>query len=80
MIKEIAVDESYQTTRLFDCMRTGDIFKVPYDKSRHSGIKMEALRRNRDARLTGRLEGKLDIMFRVSETESPGYTTIIRLK
>lgn len=80
MIKEIVVDESYHTTRLFDCMKMGDIYKVPFDKSRHNGIKMEALRRNRDARLTGRLRGRLDIMFRVSATESPGYTTIIRLK
>lgn len=80
MIKEINVDENYHTTRLFDSMEMGDICKVPFDKSRHSGIKMEALRRNRDARLTKKLNGKLDIMFRVSETESPGYTTIIRLK
>lgn len=80
MTREIAIDESYRTTRLFDCIKKGDTFKIPFDKSRHSGIKMEALRRNRDARLTGKLKGKLDIMFRVSQTESPGYTTLIRLK
>lgn len=80
MITEITIDESYHTTRLFDGMKTGDIYKVPFDRSRHNGIKMEASRRNRDARLTGVLQGKLDIMFRVSETESPGYSTIIRLK
>ena len=52
MEKEIVVDESYQTRKLFDKMRVGDIYKVPYDKSRHTGIKSEAALRNRDARLT----------------------------
>lgn len=80
MITEIRIDENYHTTSLFDSMKTGDIYKVPFEKSRHNGIKMEASRRNRDARLTGELQGRLDIMFRVSETESPGYSTIIRLK
>lgn len=47
MEKEIVIDESYQTTKLFDKIRVGDIFKVPFDKSRHAGIKSEAARRNR---------------------------------
>lgn len=80
MEKEIVIDESYQTTKLFDKIRVGDIFKVPFDKSRHAGIKSEAARRNRDARLTKELMGKMDIKFRVSETEYPGFTSIMRLK
>ena len=51
MVKEITVDENYQTVRLFDAMKKGDIYKVPYDKKRHNGIKLEASRRNRDLRL-----------------------------
>lgn len=80
MEKEITIDENYQTTRLFDNIKVGDIFKVPFDKSRHTGIKSEAARRNRDARLTKELMGKMDIKFRVSETEYPGFTSIMRLK
>ena len=80
MEKEIVVDESYQARKLFDKMRVGDIYKVPYDKSRHTGIKSEAARRNRDARLTKKLKSNIDLMFRVSETANPGYTSIIRLK
>lgn len=80
MEKEIVVDESYQTRKLFDKMKVGDIYKVPYDKSRHTGIKSESARRNRDARLTKKLKSKIDLMFRVSKTANPGYTSIIRLK
>lgn len=80
MEKEIKVDENYQTTKLFDEMKIGDIYKVPFDKSRHSGIKAEASRRNKNARLLKRLRGKIDIMYRVSETENPGFTSIIRIK
>lgn len=80
MEKEIVVDESYQTSKLFDKMKVGDIYKVPYNKSRHVGIKAEAVRRNRDARLTNKLKSNIDLMFRVSETANPGYTSIIRLK
>lgn len=29
MIREIAVDENYQTVRLFDSIEKGDIYKVP---------------------------------------------------
>lgn len=80
MEKEIVINESYQTTKLFDSMKIGDIIKVPFDRSRHSGIKTEAARRNRDARLTKELRGRLDIKYRVSEIEHPGFTSIIRLK
>lgn len=80
MEKEIVIDEGYKTVNLFDSMRVGDIYKVPFDKSRHSGIKSEAARRNRDARLKKKLKSKIDLMFRVSEMENPGFTSIIRLK
>ena len=33
MVREITVDENYQTVRLFDEMKKGDIYKVPYDKA-----------------------------------------------
>ena len=56
MVREITVDENYQTVRLFDEMKKGDIYKVPYDKKRHNGIKLEASRRNRDLRLIGTLK------------------------
>lgn len=80
MIKEIVIDESYRTASLFDSMRKGDVYKVPYDKSRNNGIRTEAARRNREARLTGELKSKMDLKYRVSEMEYPGYTAIIRLK
>ena len=80
MEKEIVVDEKYQTRKLFDEINVGDIYKVPYDKSRHVGIRSEAARRNLDARLTNKLKSNIDLMFRVSETANPGYTSIIRLK
>lgn len=80
MVKEIVIDESYKTVNLFDSMKVGDIYKVPYDKSRHTGIKSEAARRNRDARLRKELKSKIDLKYRVSEAEHPGYTSIIRLK
>lgn len=80
MVKEIVINESYKTVDLFDSIKVGDIYKVPYDKSRHSGIKTEAARRNRDARLEKKLKSKMDLMYRVSETEYPGFTSVIRLK
>lgn len=80
MIKEITIDSNYRTTALFDTIQAGDIYKVPYEKSRHNGIRMEATRRNRDARLLGELKSRLDTKYRVSAAEYPGWTAIIRLK
>lgn len=80
MVREIVIDENYQTVKLFDEIRVGDVFKIPYDKRRHSGIKSEAARRNKDARLEKRLKGNMDLMFRVSRTDTPGFTSIIRIK
>lgn len=80
MEKEIVIDENYQTTKLFDNIKVGDIFKVPFDESRHSGIKSEAARRNRDERLEKKLKGRIDLRYRVSKAVYPGFTSIIRLK
>ena len=80
MDKEIIIDENYKTTSLFDRMKVGDIYKVPYDPSRHNGIKSEASRRNKYARLSNELKGIQDIKFRVSEAVYPGFTSIIRIK
>ena len=80
MEKIIEIKEGFTITEMFDRMKAGDLFKIPYDKSRHSGIKSEAARRNRDARLTKELQGKMDLKFRVSEIEHPGYTSVIRIK
>ena len=80
MIREIAVDENYQTVRLFDSIEKGDIYKVPYDKKRHNGIKLEASRRNRDLRLMGKLQNKMDVKYRVSAAVYPGYTSIMCIK
>lgn len=80
MEKEIVIDENYRTTKVFDEMRAGDVVKVPYSDSRHSGIKNEAARRNKVARLTKKLKGKIDLMYRVSKEEHPGFSSIIRLK
>ena len=74
MEKEIVIDENYRTTKVFDEMRVGDV------DSRHSGIKSEAARRNKVARLTKKLKGKIDLMYRVSKEEHPGFSSIIRLK
>lgn len=80
MIKEITIDENYTSVGLFGQMNPGDIFKVPYEPSRHCTLQCEASRQNRYARIAGELKSKLDLKFRVSETENPGFTTIIRLK
>lgn len=80
MIKEIVIDENYSHVGLFDSMKKGDIYKVPYEKKRLSGIRAEQYRKNRDARLTGELKTSMDTKFRVSASESPGYISIIRLK
>lgn len=80
MEKVIEVKDGFTITGMFDRMQIGDIYKIPYNKSRHSGIKSEAARRNRDARLIKELQNRMDLRFRVSEVEYPGYTSVIRLK
>ena len=80
MIKEIVIDENYTSVGLFGQMKPGDIFKVPFDSSRHCAILSEASRQNRYARIRGELKSKIDMKFRVSSRENPGFTTIIRLK
>jgi hypothetical protein len=80
MIREIKIGEAYQTVRVFDSMRSGDIVKVPYEKGRYDVMRTEASQRNKYARLEGKLKNKMDIMFRVSIVQYPGYITIMRVK
>lgn len=80
MIREIRINEPYQPVRIFDSMRAGDIVKVPYEKGRYDGLRTEASRRNKYARLEKKLKNKMDIMFRVSIVLYPGYITIMRVK
>lgn len=80
MTEKIVIDENYTHTGLFERMRKGDVFLVPYEEGRHNGIKQEAARQNAKLRLTGKLKGKTDIKYRVSKTENEGYTTIACIK
>ena len=66
MTEKIVIDENYTHTGLFERMRKGDVFLVPYEEGRHNGIKQEAAR--------------TDIKYRVSKTENEGYTTIACIK
>lgn len=49
MEKIIEITEDYTTTGVFDRMEVGDVVKIPYEKSRHNGVRTEASRRNRYA-------------------------------
>lgn len=80
MEKVIELTEGCTITGIFDQMKVGDLFKIPFDESRYTGIKSEAARRNRDARLTKELKSGLDIKYRVSKVEHPGFTSVIRIK
>lgn len=80
MAKEIKIEGDYKTVSLFESIKKGEIYLIPYDKKRYNGIRAESYRRNRDARLTGKLKSKMDVKFRVSATEYPGYTSLIRVK
>ena len=80
MEKIIEITEDDTTTGGFDRMEVGDVVKIPYEKSRHNGVRTEASRRNRYARLTKELQGRMDLKFRVSEVVCPGYTTVLRIK
>lgn len=79
-IRKIEIDKDYTHVGLFVGMKKGDIFLVPYEESRHNGIKQEAARQNAKLRLTGKLQGKTDIKYRVSMTEYEGYTAIACIK
>lgn len=80
MEKVIDISNGFSPVKMFNQMKVGDIYKIPYDDSRHNGIKSEAARRNRDARLMGKLKGRIDLIYRVSTAEYPGYTSVIKLK
>lgn len=80
MIKEIMIDENYTHVGLFDSMKKGDVYKVTFEKKRYNGIRAEASRRNSTGRLLGELKTSMDVKFRVSATEYPGYISIICIK
>lgn len=80
MIKEIVIDENYSHVGLFEQMKKGDIFKVPFEKKRYNALRTEKTRQNQKARLTGELKNEMDVKFRISSTVNPGYITICRIK
>lgn len=80
MIRTYEIDENYKTVRVFDEIEQGDIALIPFNKNRHLGIRSEAGRRNRDLRLIGVLKNKMDVKYRVSSTEYPGYTAVFCIK
>lgn len=80
MIKEIVIDENYSHVKLFAQMKKGDVYKVPFDQKRYNALRTEKTRQNQKARLTGELKNGMDVKFRVSATEYPGYITIFRIK
>lgn len=77
---EIKIDENYRCVKLFESIKKGEVYLIPFEQSRHNGIKTEAVRQNREARLKKELKGKMDIKYRVSYVEYPGYTALIRIK
>ena len=69
MEKVIKVNEGFTITGMLE-----------FDQKRHTGIKMEAYRRNEKARYMKKVKYKKDLVFRVSKTEKPGFTSIIKVK
>lgn len=80
MEKVIEIDKNYRTVDVFEKMKVGDIYHIPYDASRSNGIKSEAARKNRDARLRNELKSEIDLKYRVFHHYKAGYTSIIRIK
>ena len=60
MIKEIVIDENYTHVGLFDSMKKGDVYKVPFEKKRYNGIRAESSRNNK-GRLLGELKTAMDV-------------------
>ena len=83
MITEVKIDENYSTVGVFDMLEAGnpgDVMKVPYEESRHTGIKMESQRRNMKARLLGEIgEGRECLKFKVYSAGNDRMTMIFRL-
>ena len=83
MITEVKIDENYSTVGVFDMLEAGspgDVAKVPFDESRHTGIKMESQRRNMKARLLGEIgEGRECLKFKVYSAGNDRMTMIFRL-
>lgn len=83
MITEVKIDENYSTVGVFDMLEAGspgDVAKVPFDESRHTGIRQESHRRNMKARLLGEIgEGRECLKFKVYAAGNDRMTMIFRL-
>lgn len=83
MIIEVKIDEKYSTVGVFDMLESGnpgDVAKVPYEESRHTGIKQESQRRNMKARLLGEIgEGRECLKYKVYAAGNDRMTMIFRL-
>lgn len=83
MITEVKIDEKYSTVGVFDMLEAGnpgDVAKVPYEESRHTGIKQESQRRNMKARLLGEIgEGRECLKYKVYAAGNDDTTMIFRL-
>lgn len=77
---EKIVEKEITIEKMFESMKAGDIYKVPYEKSRHNAIRAECSRQHRYARERGVKVTSLTPVFRVSARENKGYTTIIKLR
>lgn len=80
MIRTYEIDENYKTVKVFDEIEKGDVALIPFDKKRHLGLRLEACRRNKDLRLIGVLKSKMDVRYRVSYKEYPGFSAVFCIK
>lgn len=44
MIKEVLINDDYRVVDIFDNIKVGDIYKVPYDESRYNSIRLKAIK------------------------------------
>ena len=65
---------------MLEAGKPGDVAKVPFDESRHTGIKQESQRRNMKARLLSEIgEGRECLKFKVYASGNDQMTMIFRL-
>ena len=65
---------------LFQQVGVGNYLHVSKEAYDSTSISTESSRQNRYARLTGELNGRMDVKYRVKTTIKEGYTTIFQLK
>lgn len=80
MEKVIEFTDEVKTVELFNQMKVGVIYRTPFAENRFNGIKSEASRRNKEARIAGKLKSQMDLMYRISTIHPRGYISIIKLK